>query len=133
MNKIANGHNNEIWLSEIADLDPPLFREFRSDLLTEWSDAESWVQNGLDELVPIGLPADNWIFYRLSPVELQYLKSNFGTQVTIYTYDKGNHAWKTFNATLFAIRIMEKGAGSARWEMDEWFDVKLEFKNLVEI
>jgi hypothetical protein len=133
-NKIADGHDNAAGLLELWQLDPPKFRMFRGDLLTEWSDAEGgFVRNGLGEMVPIGLPTDTWIFFRLTRDELRYLQTEFGTEVTIYTLDKGRNTWTTFNATLLTIRIMGQGTSSARWEMDEWFDVRMEFVELVEI
>lgn len=135
-NKIADAHDNAAGLQYLWQLSPPMFRDFRGDLLTEWSDADQYVLNGNNELVPLTLPSVNWVFYRLSREEYQYLKTNFGTTVTIYTLDKGADEWKTFNATLLALRVIGKGSssgGSARWEMNEWYDVRLEFIDLEEI
>lgn len=133
MNKLADGHNNAAGLLYLWELDPPKFRETRGDVLTEWSDAESFAVNGIGEMVPLTLPTDTWMLYRLSRAEYQYLKDNFGADVTIYTLDKGANEWKTFNATLLALRAMGKGNASARWEMDEWLEVRLEFVDLEEI
>ena len=133
-NKIANGANNAAGLQYLWLLSPPLFRDFRGDLLTEWSDADQYVMNGNREMVPLTLPSVNWVFYRLTRAEYQYLKDNFGTSVTIYTLDKGTDTWTTFNATLLSLRVIGKGSGgSGRWEMDEWYDVRLELIDLEEI
>ena len=39
-NKIADGADNAAGLQYLWLLSPPLFRDFRGDLLTEWSDAD---------------------------------------------------------------------------------------------
>lgn len=129
MNKIANTHNNVANLKALWQLSPPLFRIYRGDLLTQWHEGEERVLNGNREWVWIGLPWCAWIFFRLTRAEMLYLRKMFGKSVTICTLDKGANEWKNFNATLLLPDLNEQ----AKWDTDEWLDVRVEFRDLAEI
>ncbi len=123
--QIADGHDNAAGLTELAVLDPPLFAAYADGVLSEWHDFEAREWAGDRSLVPVGRVWAAWRFFRLTRDEMQYLRENFGAQVTIRTLDKGANAFATFNATLV---LPDQG-----WDADEWIDVRLEFRDLAEI
>lgn len=129
--QIADGHNNEVGLENLEDLDPPLFSEFIADggVLTEWHPYVTRERAGNGVYVPIGRPWVAWIFQRLEKEELSYLLENFGDFVTISTLDKSDYTYKTFNATFVPSDLIDM----ASWDMDGWDEVRIEFHDLEEI
>jgi hypothetical protein len=122
--QIADGHDNEAGLTELALLDPPLFAAYADGLLTEWHDYETREWSGDRQPVAVGRAWVAWRFFRLTRDEMAYLRANFGASVTIRTLDKGANTFAAFNATLV---LPDPAAG---WEADEWRDVRAEFRDL---
>lgn len=125
--QIADGHDNEGDLTELALLDPPLFAGYADGLLTEWHDYEARQWSGDRQIVPVGRAWAAWRFFRLTRTEMAYLRANFGAAVTIRTLDKGADAFANFNATLV---LPDPAVG---WEADEWRDVRVEFRDLEQL
>ncbi|MEP7294508.1 MAG: hypothetical protein ABI835_22150 [Chloroflexota bacterium] len=131
--QIAIGHDNAAGLSELAQLDPPLFAAYTEGLVTEWHDCEARVWSGDRQLVPVGRAWVVWQFFRLTRDEMASLRENFGSAlaqtspVTIRTLDKGANAFASFNATLV---LPDPALG---WDADGWNDAPLEFRDLAAI
>lgn len=125
--QIANGHNNAAGLTELPELDPPLFAAYTEGIVTEWHDYEARVWSGDRQLVPIGRAWVVWRFFRLTRDEMAYLRENFAASVTIRTLDKGANAFANFNATLV---LPDPSLG---WDADGWNDAAVEFRDLTVI
>ena len=124
--KIADGHNNAGALAALEALSAPLFAAYADGLLSEWHDFEARQWAGDRTLVPVGRAWVAWKFFRLTRDELAYLQAHFGSTVTIRTLDKGTNSFANFNATL----VLPDLSADARWEADEWLDVRIEFRDL---
>lgn len=125
--QIADGHDNEAGLTELALLDPPLFAAYADGVLTEWHDSEARQWSGDRQMVPVGRAWVAWRFFRLTRAEMTYLRTNFGAAVTIRTLDKRANTFANFNATLV---LPDPASG---WEADEWRDARVEFRDLSEL
>lgn len=128
--QIADGHDNEVGLEYLEDLDPPLFEEYIGDgVLTEWHPYVTRERAGNGVYVPIGRPWVAWLFKRLTKEELTFLLEEFSDFVTISTLDKSDHSYKSYNATLVKPDLIDM----ASWDQDGWDDVRVEFHDLEEI
>ncbi len=125
--QIADGHNNAAGLVALEELDPPLFAAYADGLLSEWHDSEARVWSGDRQLVPVGRAWVAWRFFRLTRDEMQYLRNNFGSAVTIRALDKGANEFANFNATLV---LPDPALG---WEADGWDHARVEFRDLAGI
>jgi hypothetical protein len=129
--QIAEGHNNEIGLEDLEDIDPPLFLDFATEggVLTEWHPYVMRERAGNGVYVEIGRPWVAWLFQRMTKDELATLLDDYGDFVTISTLDKSDQTFKSYNATFVKPDLVDM----ADWDQDGWDDVRLEFHDLVEI
>lgn len=127
--RIADGENATGSLQPLYALDPPKFIFARGGLNTEWHECEEWVVDGARVPRKRGRAWCAWLLTHISREEFNYLKQNFGVLVTIETYDTENDAFYIFNARMWLYDLSR----NAEFTAGEWFDVRIEFRDLVDI
>jgi hypothetical protein len=125
----AKGKDNLGGLAALHTLNPPLFRRYRMDLLTEWAGQVDLVPDANLNAVRIGPPSVVVILPVVVPDELELLRVTFfdgqalQTDVTVQTLDKDLDAFLPFNGTL-------RWPQEKTWDRGAWRDVRLPVTDL---
>lgn len=127
---LAIGHNNAAGLIGLADLNPPFFAAYRSNILLatiEWHGYETRELAASKRFKKVGRPWCLVTLPYLMECEYDYLRaagylSERDVLVTARLFDKFNRAWNNYNARLILL-------DDYRDEID-LYDVHLEFREL---
>lgn len=117
----AKGHDNVAGLTALYDIDPPLFRLYKLDIMTIWHPYSEQVVDASLRTHGLGLPSVEYVFQVLSEAELKLIRDTFfdggelDSEVTIQTYDKELMAALAFNATLHWPNLNEMTHDRAHW------------------
>jgi hypothetical protein len=125
----AKGKDNLAGLAALHTLNPPLFRRYRMDLLTEWSGQVDLVPDANLNGVRIGPPSFQVVLPVLLPDELELLRLSFfngqalQADVTVQTLDKDLNVFLPFNGIM-------RWPQEKTWDRGAWRDAKLPVTDL---
>jgi hypothetical protein len=125
----AKGQNNLAGLAALHTLQPPLFRLYRMDLLTEWAGQVEVIADANLNGVRLGPPSVTLILPVITPDELDLLRTAFfdgqalQADVTAQTLDKDLNVFLPFNGIM-------RWPLEKQWDRGAWRDVRLPVTDL---
>ncbi len=130
LEKLAPGHNNTAGLLALWELQPPLFENYRLDVLTEWHGCESRVRAADRSWKTLGRPYVDILLAAITVAERQLLRSTYcpgqTAPVTIQTLNKDLDLVRIYNGTLEWMdneqEVYTQGA---------WTEVRLRISDLI--